>query len=471
MLEITLSNDMFITGDYEDIESIVPLLQKNLTFDNPEFINTIRANKWVSPDLRRRSKLHAFEVKKNGITVPRGFWQRLKPFLNKNEIEYVIFDEMVVRPLKRRLKRRTSVKLRPYQKKAAQNALRACEGVLEAPCGSGKTEMLTEVIYQLNQRTLVIVHTDDLMQQMRNRLKKAFGIKIGIIKQNNFDVREITVASVQTLSRRSLTPKFLKMFGVVMLDEAHHMPAESFSVVIKQFPARYRFGTTATVKRADKLHGLMFATLGYRFFQVTYDELYKGGYLMPAQVEIIDTDFEYWFSSRQYHKLIDSLIKDNDRNSLITRKMIKTRKKYNLVLSSRIEHLQILYNELILEMPELEKKSALLIGSMSRKERDEVISKMSVGKIHFIFATQLADEGLDLPILDTLHLVYPSRALNKIQQQVGRIQRTHPDKKKAIVYDYRDHLNTTLLNQSSARYSVYKATGCKVKAQKGPIQA
>ncbi len=236
------------------------------------------------------------------------------------------------------------------------------------------------------------------------------------------------------------------------------------------FPAKYRFGTTATTRRADNLHGLMFATLGYRFFAVTYKELYEGNWLMPATVKIVDTDFEYKFSSRQYHKLIDSLIKDTDRNELITRKLLSTRKKHNLVLSSRIEHLQILYNELILERPELEESSALLIGEMSREERDEVISKMQRGEMHYIFATQLADEGLDIPVLDTLHLVYPSRALNKIQQQVGRVQRTHPGKKEAVVYDYRDPLNTTLMNQSSARYSVYKATGCKVTAEKGPVQ-
>lgn len=470
MLEITLSNDMFIRGDYEDMEQIVPLLQKNLTFDNPEFINAIRTKKWLSPDLRKKAKIHAFEIKRGGVSTPRGFWQRLKPFLKKNDIDYVVFNEMVSRPLKKKLKRRSPVKLRPYQKKAARLALKAREGVLEAPCGSGKTEMLTEIIYQLNQKTLVIVHTDDLMQQMRSRLHRAFGIKIGIIKQSTFDIQPITVASVQTLSRRKLSQKFLRQFGVVMLDESHHMPAESFSVVLKQFPARYRFGTTATTRRSDNLHGLMFATLGYRFFGVTYEELYKGGWLMPAEVKIIDTDFEYKYSSRQYHKLIDSLIKDEDRNSLIVSNMLNTRKKHNLVLSSRIEHLQILYNELILEKPELQKTSALLIGNMSRQERDDVIKRANEGKMHFIFATQLADEGLDIPRLDRLHLPYPSRALNKIQQQVGRIQRTHPGKKRCIVYDYRDPLNTTLLNQSSARISVYKATGCKVKTEKGPVE-
>lgn len=471
MLTITLSNEMIISGDSEDMRAVAALVVRNLVFDNPQYVSAKRMGTYMSRDLRNHSKILGYRISGEGsLTLPRGFSQKLIPFLMRKEIDYVINDQRIERPLKRKFRYREPTELRPYQRKGARLAVGVNEGIIEAPCGSGKTQILAEIVRRIGQRTLILVHTDDLMRQMSERLSRAFGEEIGIIKQSTVDIKRITVASVQTLSRRELDPKFLKKFGVVMLDESHHMPAESFTVVMRQFPAKYRFGTTATTIRSDGLHGLMFATIGYRFFGVTYRELYDGDWLMPASVKIIDSNFSYRMNSmRQYHKLVKALVEDKERNRQIVHNLVKSSNRYNLVLSSRIDHLEILHDLMVSAHPELGERSALLTGRMSSADRKEVLWQMQNGHINFIFATQLADEGLDLPILDTLHLVYPTRAMGKIQQQVGRIQRTYPGKRDALVYDYRDLNTNVLFNQSRIRYSVYKKTGCEVIDSRGGL--
>ena len=78
----------------------------------------------------------------------------------------------------------------------------------------------------------------------------------------------------------------------------------------------------------------------------------------------------------------------------------------------------------------------VITGKVSNKKREEIVSDMKGGGLHVIFATQLADEGLDIPNLDTLHLVHPTKSEGRIEQRIGRTQRVEEGKNKPIVYDY-----------------------------------
>lgn len=465
MLRIVLKDDMKIYGDGKPNAALFQFIKDNLTFWNPEFVAARRTGRWISPELQRNAKIHAWEMNNECLMIPRGFWQRLSVFLRKKKIKFKVEDLRITNVSKTKFRYNIPVDLRDYQERAVEAAITAQSGIIQAPCGSGKTQILTEIARRLNQMTLILVHTDDLMQQMQRRMARSFGMPIGTIKQNIMDIQPITVASVQTLARRELSEEFLAMWGCVMLDESHHLPATSFSQILKQFPARYRFGTTATTKRTDNLEGLMYAVVGYRVFNVTYEELYAQGHLVPPIVRGIETSFEYRMANqRQYGKLLDSLVHDEDRNRLILSNLLKEQDSHNLILSGRIEQLEILHRMLIEAAPELEDRAQLLIGRMSSREREEVLFGMMEGRVNYIFATQLADEGLDLPILDRLHLVYPARAETKIQQQVGRIQRPYNDKNgDPICYDYIDIRSPSLANQYQSRQGVYREIKAKVK--------
>jgi superfamily II DNA or RNA helicase len=469
MLKVIASNDIKISGKLEDLQVAHAFAQKHLTFWNPAYISARRTGRWISQEMRASARITGFEIFDDYISLPRGFWYRLKAHLDEQNIRYKLLNETIERPYHKKYKYAIPVDIRPYQVEAVDKAVRK-SGVIQAPCGSGKTQILTEIIRRKNQWSLIIVHTEDLIVQMRERLEESFGMPIGLIRQTTEDIQPITVASVMTLKNRDLSADFLNKWGLVALDESHHMPADSFQTVIKQFPARWRYGTTATTKRADGLHGLMYAVIGYRLYDIPYSRLYDEGWLMPAQVKVIDTSFFFqMYSSKQYQKMVGTLAVDERRNSFIVDNLLKSRNHFNLVLSSRIDHLQALYDLMLQRRPELTERARMLTGRAGKDERREILRDMRLGDINYIFATQLADEGLDVPVLDRLHLVYPTRSERKIQQQVGRIQRTHPDKDDAIVYDYRDRLIGILERQFRARTTVYRATGCTVVMPKGEI--
>ena len=469
MIHIIISNEIRISGPEEEIDEIKDFLAFRLTFNNPEYISAKRAGRYISGDLWRKRYIRGWREhsKWNVVYVPNGFFKRLKEFCRENDIRYKVKDRRVEVPRKKKLKYSKKVILRPYQNRAVNRALRKGGGIIQAPCGSGKTQIIADLIRRINQRALILVHTDDLMKQMQNRIEEAFGVKVGIIKQDRMELRPITIASVMTLRRRELSESFLNRWGVVVLDEVHHQPAESFMKVMSQFPAKHRFGATATTRRKDALEGMMYAIIGQRIFNITYKELYEGGWLMPANVHPIYTDFVgQMMNKRDYGKMVKRLTLDVPRNQLINDNLMENSDHYNLILSSRIEHLEILHANLIETDPSLESKARMLIGRMKGSEREEVIGDMRNGDINYIFATQLADEGLDLPRLDRLHLVFPSRAEAKIQQQIGRIQRTFGNKDDALCYDFVDG-GKTFSNQASARRMVYKDMECEIIEPEG----
>ena len=89
--------------------------------------------------------------------------------------------------------------------------------------------------------------------------------------------------------------------------------------------------------------------------------------------------------------------------------------------------------------------------------RREAISAVDQGRIQVLFATKLADEGLDIQRLNRLFLTCPIRSKNKVNQQIGRIMRTFPGKKDAIVYDFKDSLVSLAASQFDTRMqAVYK---------------
>lgn len=475
MLKIIAHSRLEVRGPEKQIDLLLPEVNRSLIFENPKYTQAIRMGTRIDPELRSNRNLTFFDFDGEKLILPRGYWHQLERFLKKKKIKYKFIDKTVKRKMVASVDYAEPVKLRPYQLEAVERAVKIESGVIQAPCGAGKTQILAEITRRLGVWTLIIVHTDDLLKQTVERFERAFGTEIGVIKQDRMDLRQITVASVMTLRRRKMTRKFLRKWGCVMLDEAHHAPAESFSTVMQLFPARYRFGATATPYRNDNLHGMMFAVIGLRIFEISYDTLYKGGWLMPAKVKVVYTDFEYRLQRRRgYSQMLSNIVTDKKRNELIIKNLWKCRKRYNLVLSRQIKHLKELHAMFVKAHPELEEQTQLLIGHMSRAQRDSVLESMMEGNINYVFATQLADEGLDVPILDRLHLIFPGRAEGKVQQQIGRIQRTYPGKKKAICYDYVDRKTSVLSRQAEAREEVYRNTGCTISRPKGvkrPMEA
>jgi superfamily II DNA or RNA helicase len=332
------------------------------------------------------------------------------------------------------------------------------EGILEAPCGSGKSVMALRLACDWGQPTLVLAHTMQIMDQWQEYIEDLTDEKPGIIHGNRWDLRNITVASVMTLANRELTREFLDYFGVVILDEAHHTPAYSFSSLLTMFTARRRIGITATPRRADGLQRLLTAIAGPVKAKITEEELIRTGFRLRPTVYTVPTKLEVpWRPYGREQQIFGAVEEDRQRAKLVAEVAFQNRKRSVLVLSRRIAHLELIYKYLMKMDPDLQ--AVVLTGRVKRDLRKEIINDFKFGDLNIVLATQLADEGLDVPRLDTVLLSFPAGGTIKIEQQIGRSARSHPDKEDVRIYDFMDVGVPELMRQANRRGSFYRSHG------------
>jgi superfamily II DNA or RNA helicase len=388
---------------------------------------------------------------KHAMRIPRGAWN-----LIPNRVIYE--DERVAPPMPEfDFKLDLDATLpdgRSFegQKDAVKQMLFQEQGLLILQSGSGKTIIALAFAAVCETKVLVLVHTEDILQQWIEYARTAIPMaSIGVIRAEDFSIGDVTIATVQTFSKAVLMNRDLRSaFGAVILDEAHHAPAATFEHIMNQMKGKYRFGFTATDKRADGAHPYMKFVIG----PVIVRHKFKSK--VPLKVVPVKTNFKYGFRGAwDWGNLLNALITDRKRNRVIA--MIAAEQVQEghsvLVLSRRIEHLQLVYDDLAdyVEDGEVE----ILTGQRSRAERLRILKNFRAGKVKCLLATQLADEALDVPILSRVMLTFPGKHDGRIIQQIGRGIREHPGKKDAIVFDFVDDRVGVLRKQWLRRKQTY----------------
>jgi superfamily II DNA or RNA helicase len=350
--------------------------------------------------------------------------------------------------------------LRGYQREALAAWWRHKSGIIVAPCGAGKTAIGLTAVLHLDTPALVLVHTGDLLRQWRERAE-ALGIPTTTIAEGNGPVRaRLVIATMQTLA---LWP-FWQLaewgagVGLVIVDEAHHVPCATLTDVLYELPGRYRLGLTATPTRADGLTPILLGHMGPIRAEVSRAALAEAGAIIVPRVERITTGWEP-DAEADYVQMVTASTEDDARNIQIADLAASAVKagRHVLIQTERVEHSKVL-SRLIGEMHGL--GSVAVYGALGVKARALALSQVASGACPILIATQLADEGLDLPILDTLILGVPQRNAARLEQRVGRIARPAPGKVDAIVYDLVDSGLAARLQW--ARLKVYKMMGCTV---------
>jgi superfamily II DNA or RNA helicase len=327
------------------------------------------------------------------------------------------------------------VTLSAAQERAVGHLLGAEVGVLEAPAGAGKTVMGLVAIARRQQPALWIVHTKELAHQAIARAGMVLGLtpaEIGFIGGGRCTIGErLTVAIVQSLSRS--IPADLLGVGHVVVDECHHAPAETVASIVRQFPARYLTGLTATAFRRDGLDAVIHFYLGPTAARITSDELAER--LITPRYWRRDTGIKLWGDS--FTRLVSSLVTRDDRNAMICRDVLAEvqRGRRCLVLTDRTAHTDVLADSL----NALGVSTAPLHGQKSKRNRASIVAALGAGELSCVVATgSLVGEGFDYPPFSALFLTTPASYAGRIIQYVGRVKRTAPGKVDAIVYDYCD---------------------------------
>lgn len=386
--------------------------------------------------------------------VPRGYaLEELElELLDKRVRGYVDYSDL------------TKVALRDYQEYACGWIMESQQGVWIAPPGAGKTTTTLEAIRRSGQKALIIVDKTNIAEQWRDRARQFLGMDIGLLGDGISDVRNITVALQQTLhSRKEALKKkgFFDQWGFVVVDECHHVTAETFQNVISEFSSHYRIGISATPYKSKGYEGIVDIVLGPTIHTTDKQYLREHSWLIKPKVKIWSTGFDHeYFSTHKtngvdcfvenctrdpakrrhqnnYADITTALVDDQERNLLIARNVSLELDNNNciVVLSKRLKHL----NEIAKWVESIQGTSRynyMFTGKQTTQERMEIVKRADDGKC--VLYSTIADEALDIPRLDRVHLAWPTRNTDLIVQQVGRIERPHKDKIDAIINDYLD---------------------------------
>jgi superfamily II DNA or RNA helicase len=254
---------------------------------------------------------------------------------------------------------------------------------------------------------------------------------------------DVVITMVQSIMGRDYDGSCYEGFGTIITDEVHRFSAPLWSNAIGRFDARYRVGLTATPDRSDGLERVFMSHIGSIEHEVR-------GNLLSADIYPIEFNYTYpmkdyilWDGQVSISKLITVLAKDDMRSEVIidyaVRSLMTGRKV--LILCDRRQHVTYLafkcserlesLRALREDMPK-DLRVAAYLGGMKASERED-----AEGADLIIGTYSMAQEGLDIPRLDTLFLASPK---TNVTQAIGRILRPHPDKKKPVVLDFIDNV-------------------------------
>jgi superfamily II DNA or RNA helicase len=337
-------------------------------------------------------------------------------------------------------------------------------GIISVPCGFGKTIMAIYVACYFKKKTLFISHKDFLNEQFINSIKLFVpNARIGKIKQSKIDVqnKDIVIATLQSLAIRDYDSKILEDFGLVIIDECHHIASEVFSRAFRKMNIRITLGLSATLNRKDGLRKVFEWYLGKSVYKIKTDV--SDCDMIVNLHKYFVHNIEYSFVKTMYNGtpnivgMVNNICNYKPRTVFIINLLKDVLKlepdRKVLILSERKNQLK--------DIEEFLKQFEMLdygyyIGGMKMNDLDISATKQ------IILATyQMSSEGLNIPTLNTLILASP---IGDIQQSVGRILREKKENRKytPLCIDIFDELSV-VKSKGFRRLKYYKSNGYIIK--------
>ncbi|RLF79379.1 ATP-dependent helicase [Thermococci archaeon] len=367
-------------------------------------------------------------------SFPVGLIPRVKSLLNSKGYRVRIIDEREIKGVEINATWNEKYQLRKYQQKALKKALKRNMGVLALPVGSGKTIIGLRLIYELNLSTLIIVHTKELLYQWADNIREVLGIEPGLVGDNNWDERPVTVAMIQTLLSRGVD-KLQKPYAVLLFDECHRTSAaEKFYELGISLTQKLRFGLSATPWRRIRGEELKIeGIVGPIIYEIKAEDLIKEKFLAKPRFMIIEYESSMPPLAERYKELYEEIIMENkERNKAIVGIAYKLAKRGHRVLIDvkRIEH-----GKILIEMFKKKGIKAEFLSSQS-PNRWEIFEKFKNGEISVLIST-LLKEGVDIPEISAIILAGGGKSDIMTIQTIGRALRPKGGS-HAVIVDVKD---------------------------------
>jgi len=421
-------------------KTLLNTLQRLASFSNPEFYirQNLRKSTFNTPRI-----ISLFDMNERYIILPRGLMAKVQHLFQSNNASLFLEDKRLIKKID---KPKFTIKLRDNQKTAYNKILKNDYALLIAPPGFGKTAIAAAVIAKRRVNTLILVHKITLLEQWAERLSEYFDIDKKTLGQLGKGKKKLTsnidIAMLQSLKNR---PELIENYSQIIVDEAHHIPAISFEVPLKKFRGKYLVGLSATPKRQDGMHPIMSMQCGDIVHEVKRDK--EQTHLLKS----VRTNFEAY--ENEFTMILGELVEDFERNTLIISEIEKLENRKILIISERIEHLNILYHGL----KSKNIKPTLLYGGMGTKIQRDALKKAHESNI-ILSTSGYIGEGIDFAHLDTIVFTMPISYQGRIVQYLGRIGRRG---QKCLAIDFVDENVPILKSSFTKRMKGYKQMGYK----------
>ncbi len=417
--------------------------------------------------------------------------------------------------------------LRWYQAPFVADLMRSQQGIGHAPTSSGKTVSALALMALLQQRSLVIVGKAALLDQWRERAAQFLGLSldlddqnsVGMIGQDVWVERDLTICLRQTLASRQWQTDAIdwgSQYGLCIADECHAVgSAETLQEVMRALPCAYFFGLSATPARSETQGKIIGALVGPIVARIDNQALVDEGIVIEPVVRVVETGFEadFWPThdsdkegncqkpgctkkNKHSHKdnweaCLKLLLIDEARNAMIAEEIVSERGHVHLVFARRKAHLTAIREALVeagwdgpiydltgkqnADGESQEISRAIKEGGFweldkeHKKETKEVrfkrVADSPSGLREAVILSTVADEGVDIPPIDRVHVVYPLRQQLATIQLVGRGTRAAPGKRGCTIVDYHDAGCSVFDEQHRERMRTYRAQGLRLERQ------
>lgn len=333
-------------------------------------------------------------------------------------------------------------------------------GILQVPCGQGKTIMALKLVSLLKKKTLILVHKEFLMNQWIERINEFLPTAtIGKIQANVCDYhdKDIVIGMIQTMYNKTFPQEVYSQFGLTVIDEVHRIGSEEFSKTLLKTITPYMLGISATVERKDKLTKLLYMFIGEKIYS---EERKKGDEVCVRGIEYHSNDEEFnavecdFRGQPKFSTMISKLSDYGPRNDFIVRVahdlLHENPEGQIMILGHNRSMLKYLYDAIT------HKQIATVgyyVGGMKQADLQASETKQIV-----LATYAMAAEALDIKTLSMMIMATPK---TDITQSVGRILRMKHD--NPVVVDIVD-MHELFQNQWKQRKRFYKKCNYRIRS-------
>lgn len=492
-IPVTLDSHMRVDANLLGHDLVDEILDE-LVYENPEYESAKAMGRWTE---NIPEQFQMGELDGDTLILPRGYALQFKLLLREHDRKVQWIDNRTWESGPHFGPDRFEYRI--HQPEAIKAMRRHQQGIYKAPTASGKSVTALGLAWTLHpRRAIILVDKINLVDQWAREARNHFNpVDVGLIGEGAWSIGQVTIATLQTIwSKREELIKagFFEMWSIAVLDECHHVTAETYNMIMNLFTAKYRIGESATPDKTG-VFNMALDVLGEVFHETPRETLRELGLIIDPHVEIVHTGFKYpyWGDHKaskkdeyicdvpgcnkrgkvehshrnNYAQVKKALIEDEARNKLIVENIIKYRGHHQLVVTDEIRQIDAI--ELAIYslndadmMSELDKILFRLTGKDKRKKRRQVLHEI-VNRDECVFLSTIAAEALDVAILDVIHLVFPTSNPRSVEQKIGRSARSAEGKNEAIIIDYADVEVPPLAKQlRTRRWKVYEPMQLKV---------